>query len=514
MILKLLLLFLAAIAAAVVVLRVLFPLPDLSDRPESTALTTSADTALAQRVNSVSAEHPGKSGIIPLLNGGDALATRLALAEAAEVSIDAQYYIWHDDTSGMLLLDSLWRAAERGVRVRLLLDDNGVPGMDAYLAALNAHENFEIRLFNPATIRSPKGLGYLIDGLRMNRRMHNKSFTVDGITTVIGGRNIGNEYFQIGQNNFFIDMDVLAAGPIVGDTLNSFDSYWNARSVFEVESIISGDGDMEAFRTAADTARADEDVQPVINTSRSSLAAFLDGRATMEWTEVRLLADDPVKGLGKATDEQLMISGMTEILRGAERSLDVVSAYFVPGKKGTELFSSLAEDGREVSILTNALNTTDHLVVHSGYTKYRRDLLSSGVHLYELKLRGQMLEADFNPHPFGLSGAALHAKTFAIDEDRIFIGSFNFDPRSVRLNCEMGFLINSPTMAQQLRDIFEGPLPFVSYQPGLTPREKMFWREPIEGQELPEIYQEEPGTSWVKQITLVVLGILPIEWLL
>ena len=228
---------------------------------------------------------------------------------------------------------------------------------------------------------------------------------------------------------------------------------------------------------------------------------------------MQLVADDPVKGLGIATREQLMITRLGQILGEVKTSLDLVSAYFVPGAEGTSLLSGIAEAGIEVRVLTNAMNTTDVLMVHAGYTKYRRELLEAGITLYELKLRSAAAEASPQSLPLGLFGASLHAKTFAMDGERVFIGSFNFDPRSATLNCEMGLLIESPSMARQVSERFDGPIRTVSYQPMLTPRNKLIWREPHEDGEV-TIYQEEPGATWVQQVSIVILGLLPIEWLL
>ena len=446
-------------------------------------------------------------------SGHDALASRLALIAAAEQSIDAQYYIWHDDTSGILVLDAMYQAAQRGVRVRLLLDDNGVPGLDSFMAALNAHENFEIRLFNPSTIRSPKLLGYTFDFFRMNRRMHNKSFVVDGAVAIIGGRNIGDEYFEVGDDNFYVDMDVLAAGAIVPQTASVFDEYWNSQSVFEAETIIQEGGDLSAFVARSLEIQTSADAIKFLQEAYDSATEYTNGNTRLEWTNVQLVADDPVKGLGVATRDQLMITRLGEILGGVETRLDMVSAYFIPGPKGTAWFSELAETGKEVRILTNAMNTTDVLMVHSGYSKYRRELLEAGVRLYELKLRGGTSAAEVQNMPFGLSGASLHAKTFAVDDERVFIGSFNFDPRSATLNCEMGFLIDSPTMARSMSNGFDGLLQTVSYQPELTPENKMIWREPQEDGQV-TVYQEEPGATWFQQIAIVIIGLLPIEWML
>ena len=500
------------LALLVLALRLIFPLPDISARAPEMALPASTLTRLAAVTAEGAAMHPGLSGVTPLAHGTDALASRLALIDAAEVSIDVQYYIWHDDTSGILLLDALDRAAQRGVRVRLLLDDNGVPGLDPFMAALNEGSGFEIRLFNPSTVRRPKMLGYAFDFMRMNRRMHNKSLIVDGAVAIIGGRNIGDEYFEIGEA-FYKDMDALAVGAVVPATAAVFDDYWNSASVFGVETIIAGPGDRAGFDARVAAVLGSDAARALQGDLRSSAARYADGAQPLEWTTVQLVADDPAKGQGIARDDQLMIMRLGEILGTVERRLDLVSAYFIPGKQGTAWFAALARDGRQVNVLTNAMNTTDVLLVHAGYTKYRRELLQAGVTLYELKLRGGVTpESEIQLKPLGLSGASLHAKTFAVDDRRVFIGSFNFDPRSARLNCEMGFLIDSPTMARQVSAGFDGPLARVSYRPELTADGRMVWQEDGAGGTV--TWQQEPGTSWVKQMALAVIGVLPIEWLL
>lgn len=503
---------LALIATVTIVAaRLTFDLPDISDRGQSTAIPASSETKLGELFERAAVDHPGLTGVTPLEDGNDALASRLMLADMAEASIDLQYYIWHDDTSGILLLEALHRAAQRGVRVRLLLDDNGVPGLDPFMAALNAEPNFEIRLFNPSTIRNPKLAGYAFDFFRMNRRMHNKSMLVDGAAAIIGGRNIGDEYFQVGNDVFYADMDLLGAGAIVPETAAVFDAYWNSASVFEVERIIDGPGDMAAFTARAAEIRGGAAALEFLDRMDSSAARYAAQAAAMEWTNVLLVADDPIKGQGQATRDQLMISRLGDILGKIEHKLDLVSAYFVPGDKGTEFFGGLAEAGKKVRILTNALDTTDVLLVHAGYTKYRHDLLESGADLFELKLRGG--ERPEQLLPLGLSGASLHAKTLAVDNNRVFVGSFNFDPRSAILNCEMGFLIDSPRLAQLLHAKFDGQIPYLSYRPSLTPEQKMIWHEDLRDTE-PVVYQEEPGATWFQQVAIVVIGLLPVEWML
>lgn len=497
----------------IVIGRWLFPLPDISDRPAEQSLPPDASTRLGQLLLKDMSGHEGQSGVVALAGGHDALGSRLALAEAAERSIDAQYYIWHDDTSGRMLLKALYDASRRGVRVRLLLDDNGVPGLDSVMAALNAQDNFEIRLFNPSTIRRPKLAGYALDFMRMNRRMHNKSFIVDGQAAIIGGRNIGDEYFRVGDANYYLDMDVLAIGQVVGRTATVFDAYWNSASVFAVDQIINGQGDIDAFLADVAATQNSETARTLVGQLESSATRFRQGKASFEFTKVEVVADDPVKGLGAATRPQLMISQLTAIIGRVEKEIDVVSAYFVPGQPGAELFEGLARSGKRVRILTNAMNTTDVLVVHAGYTKYRRDLLKAGVELFELKLRAEQFSGREELKPLGLSGAALHAKTFSVDDSRVFVGSFNFDPRSALLNCEMGFLIDSPTLARRISADFDGPLKIASYQPVLTLDGQMAWTEEMPNGKL-GIYQQEPGASWFRQVAIVVIGLLPVEWLL
>lgn len=510
---KYVLIFMGVALAFVVVARQIWPLPDISERPADLASHMDSETGLGKLAADGMAANPGKSGVVALAGGADALASRLALIEQAETSIDAQYYIWHDDSSGILLLDALRRAGARGVRVRLLLDDNGVPGLDQIMATLNAQPNIQIRLFNPSMIRQPKLLGYALDFSRMNRRMHNKAMIVDNAVAIIGGRNIGDEYFQVGRE-FYVDLDVLAVGPIVSDTSDAFDRYWNSASVFELERVIDLAADPDAFDVRVAALQGGSGSKDISQKIRSSAERFVKGQVTPEWTDVDLVVDDPVKGQGQARRDQLMIVRLGRILGDVRQGVDLVSAYFVPGQAGTAYFEGLAQSGKQVRILTNALNTTDVLLVHGGYTRYRRELLQAGIELFELKLRGgQSSEEGHQVKPFGMSGASLHAKTFSVDRERVFIGSFNFDPRSALLNCEMGFLIHSASMARKISDAFDNGLAQVSYRPALTPEGKMIWREDI-GTDDSRVYQEEPGTTWMQQAMLTVIGLLPVEWLL
>lgn len=512
-VLKMLIVILLILALLWFLGRLIFPVPTSDGRPDETAIPFDPATTLGPQAQAALAEHPGQSGVVPLPDGVSALHSRIALADGAERSLDVMYYIWHDDVAGLLLMDALRRAADRGVRVRLLLDDNGIHGLDPMLAALNAMPNFSIRIFNPSTVRSPKALGYLLYPLRMNRRMHNKAFIVDGAAAIVGGRNIGNEYFSVGTQPAYLDLDVLGVGQVVPDTAAIFDQYWNSQPVIALDRVIGGEGDLASFEAKVAEARASEAGRAFEQDARTAADRIAAGETTrMEWTDVQVVADDPVKGTGFIERDQLMISRLGAILGDVETSLDLISAYFVPGKSGNAFFTGLAESGARVRIMTNSWEATDVPLVHAGYIKYRRELIESGVQLYELKRDPQQPTGEEELPPLGVSGASLHAKTFTVDDDRVFIGSFNFDPRSALLNCEMGFLIASEEMAATgSRSMTEKLIPR-SYHPVLRDGD-MVWQDPLADGGT-AIIDHEPSLGLGNRIMVYVLNALPIEWLL
>src|SRR5690606_11526543 len=489
-------------------------LPPLDARTPSRAFTDTADTSLGRAIAPMVEAHPGKSGIVALTDDLDAFAVRVLLAQAAERSLDVQYYIWQQDLSGTLLLEALHRAADRGVRVRLLLDDNNTRGLDKLLAALDAHPNIEVRLFNPFLHRRWRALGYLSDFARLNRRMHNKSFTADGQVTIIGGRNIGDEYFGAGDF-LFADLDVLAIGPVAADVAQDFDRYWNSPSSYPAALILDpaeaaalaelGAG---ANLIARDPAAAEYMRQ--LATSRL-VQELLSRRLQFEWAVTRMLSDDPAKGLGQATEDMLLPSRLSEVLGTPQKELLLVSPYFVPTAAGVAALADLARRGVAVSVFTNALEATDVAVVHAGYAKRRKALLEAGIRLYEMKreiasprIRDRGLT--------GSSASSLHAKTCAVDRQRVFIGSFNFDPRSARLNTEMGFIIDSPRLAEAMAEAFASAIPELAYEVRLAPDGKLVWIERQDGEE--KVLAREPGTRFWQRLAVRLIGWLPIEWLL
>jgi putative cardiolipin synthase len=433
----------------------------------------------------------------------------MALAEAATRSIDARYYIWKDDVTGTLLLDALSRAADRGVRVRLLLDDNGTAGIDGRLARLDAHRNAEVRLWNPFSIRRPKMLAYAFDFPRLNRRMHNKSLTVDGLLTVLGGRNVGDEYFGTGPSPLYVDLDILAAGDAVAQEMADFDAYWTAPSSHPVEGFLplpKGDPLSEAM---AELQGGDElaRYREVVETSPIT-RAMREADLELDWMPARVLSDDPAKGLGRAADDGLLAHRLGALIDGVEGRFDGVSPYFVPGEAGTEWLGGMAATGRPVRLLTNSLAATDVLPVHAGYAKRREALLASGVELYELR-REVAPDLSALLGPFGSSGASLHAKTFAVGDAWLFVGSMNFDPRSAFLNTEMGVILESPSLSALLHESFDRGLAELAWRVELRDGAPV-WIDMRTGEETPE----EPGITPISGLLLAVIGALPVEWLL
>lgn len=499
-------------------------MPSLENRTRSRSDVDTADTPLGRAIASAANAHSGLSGIHALSSSHAAFATRVLLARAAKHSIDAQYYIWHDDLTGTLLFDELRAAAERDVRVRLLLDDNNTAGLDPVIAALDTHPNIDVRLFNPFRIRKPRLLGYLTDFSRLNRRMHNKSFTIDEQATIVGGRNIGDEYFGAGDDALFTDLDVLAIGPVVQEVSHDFDRYWSSASSHPANRIVApvgADRLNEIAERAAALAR-ESDGRAYIEAVRDLplVDELMERRLPLLWAPTRMVSDDPAKGLGRADRDDLIFSKLRKMLGQPERLLGLVSGYFVPTRAGMEGFVEMAERGVQVTILTNSLEATDVPIVHAGYAKWRKPLLKAGVRIYEMS-RGGHEGRHPSRHMSGIgstgsrlsgAGSALHAKTFAVDKKRVFVGSFNFDPRSANLNTELGFVIESREFAERLHDAFERFAPARTYQVRLSSEEKLFWLERKDEKEVR--HDTEPGTKRWQRAAVALLSRLPIEWLL
>jgi putative cardiolipin synthase len=438
------------------------------------------------------------------------------LAQAAERSLDVQYYMWKKDMTGTLLFRALHQAAERGVRVRLLLDDNNTSGLDATLAALDSHPNIEVRLFNPFAMRSLRAVGYIFDFFRKNRRMHNKSFTADNQATIIGGRNVGDEYFGAADDVLFADLDVMAVGPVVKAVSNDFDHYWGSQSSYPVDRLLPP-ADSTVLSDLASTAlRIERDPATLsyVSALRNSsfVSELVEGNLALEWAPTRMVSDDPAKGLGLAAPEALLPHKLKQILSDPAAEVELVSPYFVPTAAGVDSFKGLAERGVKVKVLTNSLEATDVAAVHAGYAKRRKPLLEAGILLYESRSLSPNVRRRDGAGMSGSSDSSLHAKTFSVDRSRVFIGSFNFDPRSAELNTEMGFVIDSPVLAGQIAAAFNSTIPVNAYEVRLSDTGQLYWIERLQGNQVR--HDTEPGTSFWQRAGVWIISLLPIEWLL
>lgn len=493
-------------------------LPSLEGRSRTYALDVvdSRHTRLGEAIAPGVEQHPGKSGVYPLANPLSAFSARMALARAADRTLDVQYYIWHDDMTGTLLLEALHAAAERGVRVRLLLDDTGTAGLDPELAALDSHPNIEVRLFNPFVARGAKWLGYLTDFSRLNRRMHNKSFTADNQATIIGGRNIGDAYFGATDGVLFTDLDLLSVGPVVNQVSADFDRYWHSPSSYPVYFLFpgqKGDG-LKLLAEKSASIEQSPDAKAYMDALRKTSfnRKLMAGQLALEWATVHMVSDDPAKVLDEEAKESLVIHQMRAIIGSPETSLDLISPYFVPTENGVNVFSALARDGVDIRILTNSLAATDVAAVHAGYAKRREALLRAGVRLYETRPMSARQERNPGAGRFGSSATSLHAKTFAVDGEQIFVGSFNFDPRSFHLNTELGFIVDSPKLASRIDDIFDGPIAERAYEVRVGDNGYLYWLEQRDGTTVR--YNGEPQASSLRRGMVFLLSLLPIEWML
>jgi cardiolipin synthase C len=478
--------------------------------------TPIAETRLGRSVGPRARQHPGQSGIVELRDGRDAFAARVLLADTAERTLDLQYYIWRNDMSGALLFAALCRAADRGVRVRLLLDDNNTTGLDAFLGALASHPNIQVRLFNAFRLRRWRALEYLTDFARLNRRMHNKSFTVDGQVAIVGGRNVGDEYFDANQALSFVDLDVMAVGPVVSDIVSDFERYWQSESARSVESVLGGRARAASVREViamAENALSQPAAVTYVNAVRSCAFVhdLLAGSVGYRWATTRLVSDDPAKGLGRQRPRGTMLERLADTLSAPRRELQLISPYLVPTRAGEKALAELARGGVKVSILTNALEATDVPIVHAGYVKRRRKLLEAGVVLYEL-MRVARVRSRRDRRLTGSSGSSLHAKTFGIDRARVFVGSFNLDPRSASLNTEMGLVIDCAELAEQIAAAFAEEIPGRSYRVSLSKQGQLQWSE--QRDEGATVHATEPGATWLKRLGVALMALLPIDWLL
>lgn len=533
-------------------------LPAVPHLPASIAQTKAAQvardkvSALSISIDAQNRLHPNLSGYYPIATGANAFASRTLLTAMSHGSIDVSYYIWHNDEAGQLMLKDLYQAAMRGVQVRLLLDDfNNSPELDQQLLRFAQHENISVRLVNPTPNRHIRALGFLRYPRLLNARMHNKIMTFDDQISIIGGRNIGNEYLNNHQSLQFADLDVLLVGEVVGDISQSFDAYWDAPNAYDIETIVSPDKtsarllltqdfiggldlideDYELNTVPVDAktrlfeklytqetraqgeshgARLSDYRQAII--SSTLIDDLIDQRVPLRWVDMVFFADDPAKLMGANTR---MLDDLRATVGRPKDEVSIISSYFVPTKKGADELVALARSGVQVRILTNSYDATDVGAVHAGYAPHRLQLLKAGVELYELKKDAITQDEDNNNRLWRArqkSNTSLHIKAFAIDGHQSFIGSYNLDPRSANINTELGVLIFDERLTQKIHQAFNDDLLDHAYRLGLN-GDHITWTT-REDDGVLHIHTVEPHTTAINRAGVSFMSALPIDWLL
>lgn len=479
-------------------------------REPSQALPAS-DSSFGRSVQAQAAPYEGKSGFRLLPDSTEAFSARAELIRKAQSSLDLQYYIVHDGISTRMLIHELLKAADRGVRVRILLDDTASDGLDRTIATLAAHPQIQIRVFNPLNLGRSTGvtrtMGRLFNLSQQHRRMHNKLWLADNSMAIVGGRNLGDEYFDAEPKLNFTDIDMLGVGPVAEQLGHSFDQYWNSALSKPIDAFISS---KPTAKDLQDTrARLEESLKNMREQNHVlyqhlktyTTAPRLDvWRKELIWAWNQALWDAPSKVLadGEPDPQLLLTTQLAPELDGVSKELVMISAYFVPGQPGLVYLTGRADAGVSVRLLTNSLEATDVPAVHGGYAPYRKALLEHGVQLYELRRQpGESSGSGsglFYSRSYGGSDSSLHSKAIIFDQQKFFIGSFNFDPRSVLWNTEVGVLVDSPELARHVRELaLQGMAPPLSYQVKLN-EDQLVWVTEDDGKM--HTLTTEPGSWW------------------
>ena len=481
-------------------------------------------TSLGKIVLPLREQNPGLTGFHVLYNPLEALAARIHLIDKAEKTLDLQYYIWDNDRIGSLALYSILKAADRGVKVRLLIDDNNAKKMEGIYLALDQHTNIDIKLYNPYRFRHYRAMDMVLNLKRINRRMHNKSFIADNQISLIGGRNMSNQYYNVSDSYQFSDVDVMLVGSASDEIVHSFDEYWNDDYAFPVRQIVNANHyslRYEGLKTQLEQHYQEVTVQNYLDLANRSQAFehWLNDSIQFDWVKAEVVKDSPSKTKSRAKKEEHLNFQLQTHLEKPMESIDIISAYFVPERKGKKHLANLAQSDIQVRVLTNSFKANDVPLVHAFYGKYREDLLESGVQLYEflatpaaeaLNENNEEISKKAKVSIKGLSRSSLHAKLMAIDEKQVFIGSFNFDPRSANLNTEIGVLLNSPPLAKAVHYTMDQNLSKYAYKLVLDANKNINWQiKQADGST--KTYTTEPKMNWFKRAGLKVVSWLPIE---
>ncbi len=509
----------------VVTLSACSTLPKQQTQPVEYAFNTPTDdTSLAKIVLPLREQNPNLTGYHVLYDPLEALAARIELINKAEKSLDLQYYIWDNDKIGALALHAMIKAADRGVKIRLLVDDNNAKKMEGIYMALDQHANIDVKLYNPYRFRHFRPVDMVLDLKRINRRMHNKSFIADNQIALIGGRNMSNQYYNVSDNYQFSDVDVMLVGAASDEIIHSFDEYWNDDYAFPVRQLVNPRHyslRFDSLKQQLDDYNQEATVVNYLDLANRSHAFddWLNNKIQFDWVKAEVVKDSPSKIKSKAKKEEHLNFQLLNRLDKPEQSVDIVSAYFVPEKQGAERLKNLSADGVKVRVLTNSFQANDVPLVHAFYSKYRQDLLEHDVQLYEFLSRPDAENLNTNTKELaekskvslkGLSRSSLHAKLMAIDEKQVFIGSFNFDPRSAYLNTEIGVLLNSPRLAKAVHYTMDENLSKYAYKLVLNADQQINWKIKLSNGQT-RIYPREPKIKWWQKAGVKFVSWLPLE---
>lgn len=456
-------------------------------------------------------ESGGKSTLVPLVSGNDALGARLRLIEAAEHTLDIQYFLIKPDLAGGIFSRTLIEAAERGVRVRFLLDDVFTTATDSQIALLNDHENIHVRLFNPLSRNSTKGMNFLLDFNRVNRRMHNKSLTADNAASIVGGRNIADEYFQINSDAEFADFDMFVMGPVTKDIGKSFDVFWNDPRSVPMENIqeLELEGNTASLQQDL-RGRADQAERDVYAKAKNSefLNQVFSGKIQPLHGDAQVVTDLPQKTRNTVKEgPQTLADELKQKILSTQSDVILMSPYFVPRPSDIAMFKALSRAGRRVVILTNSLAATNHAYVHGGYAPSRKGLLEAGVELYEI--RADSLQALGQLPSDSEVVLTMHTKAAVFDAKQLFVGSMNYDPRSIEINTEFGLFIDSPELGKLFQ---KGVLQYIethAYKLSLDDKGNILWT--FVTPDGIEVETSEPGASFSKKAIANITRFLPVK---
>lgn len=506
---------LAALSIQLLIVGCATTLPEDYDRTYSTALEDPGDTSLGRFFEADIDAHPDLSGVDLVDTSEWSFRGRVGLANMAEKTLDVQYYIWEVDNIGKILGERLLRAADRGVRVRMLLDDINTADTDFKFARMDFHPNIEVRLFNPFLNREARTLEFLFSLPRLNHRMHNKAFIADNSVAIVGGRNIGDDYFGVHTVANFRDLDVAVVGPIVNDISRSFDEYWNSEWAIPVRALIDDELSPYEFQTRKaklyDWVENLEGFPYTIDKTGDLVWELEELRNNLVWAKAAVLYDPPDKV--ESDEEEVAIELRIEA-QEQDHEMLFENAYFIAGERGVEMAGLYKEKGVRIRMLTNSLATNDVAAAHAGYAKYREGLIRNGVELYELRPDPGSISKDWSLIA-GTSKASLHTKAIVMDRHKVFIGSFNMDPRSTAINTEMVILIESSEFAAQVVEYMEtGILPENSYRLILEPKEngegeRLVWITEKDGKAVK--YYSDPEVGFWRRFNTWLISLLPIE---